>query len=268
MPILIGPGPTRGAGAGNPTLATTPPATAVVRKSRRLMIGPPCLACRKRGDYRLGRVGEYARPSLPTGRPSPRLSSVAAPWEARRGSRHEEIQLRDRLVVCCARARRRSRRTTAGRTSRATGHRLRVGRAASGRCHSGETCLNYFALARAGSSSRITRRLSNLHHDELASIATGTYPGTPGSGNVVYAPNAKGKTPRESPSTSPPAFIQDFGGGGKRSGCVPGQARSCRRCFRRHRREGSRRLPSGKFGAAFIQDYHAEASSSTRTAIR
>src|SRR4029450_4623673 len=60
MPILMGPwAHARPRYPGTPTLATTPPATAVVRKSRRFMVGPPWPGVGwKRGDYRPGGVGE------------------------------------------------------------------------------------------------------------------------------------------------------------------------------------------------------------------
>src|SRR5947207_41790 len=73
---------------------------------------------------------------------------------------------------------------------------------------------NYFALARSGV-------VFSDHHAvyptftmmNSASIATGTYPGTHGFyGNVVYAPNAKGKNAKGvAIDFSAPAFIEDFG---------------------------------------------------------
>ena len=46
-----------------------------------------------------------------------------------------------------------------------------------------------------------------------ASIATGTYPGVHGFyGNVVYAPNARGKNAKGADiDFSAPSFIEDFG---------------------------------------------------------
>src|SRR5262245_9837273 len=73
---------------------------------------------------------------------------------------------------------------------------------------------NYFALARSGV-------LFKDHHAvyptftmmNSASIATGTYPGTHGFyGNVVYAPNARGKNAKGvAIDFAAPAFIEDFG---------------------------------------------------------
>ena len=73
---------------------------------------------------------------------------------------------------------------------------------------------NYFALARSGV-------VFTDHHAvyptftmmNAASIATGTYPGTHGFyGNVVYAPNARGKNAKGLDiDFSAPAFIEDFG---------------------------------------------------------
>src|SRR5712692_967272 len=77
-----------------------------------------------------------------------------------------------------------------------------------------ETMPNYFALARSGV-------VFSDHHAvyptftmmNSASIATGTYPGRHGFyGNVVYAPNAKGKNAKGvAVDFSAPAFIEDFG---------------------------------------------------------
>src|SRR6516225_1556475 len=73
---------------------------------------------------------------------------------------------------------------------------------------------NYFALARSGA-------VFADHHSVFptftmmnsASIATGTYPGRHGFyGNVVYAPNARGKNAKGSDiDFSAPAFVEDFG---------------------------------------------------------
>src|SRR5262245_50674923 len=73
---------------------------------------------------------------------------------------------------------------------------------------------NYFALAR-------TAVVFADHHAvyptftmmNSASIATGTYPGAHGFyGNVVYAPNARGKNAKGvAIDFAAPAFIEDFG---------------------------------------------------------
>src|SRR5438067_2642569 len=77
-----------------------------------------------------------------------------------------------------------------------------------------ENMPNYFALARSGT-------VFADHHAvyptftmmNSASIATGTYPGVHGFyGNVVYAPNARGKNAKGADiDFSAPAFIEDFG---------------------------------------------------------
>lgn len=76
-----------------------------------------------------------------------------------------------------------------------------------------ENMPNYFALARSGA-------IFADHHSvyptftmmNSASIATGTYPAVHGFyGNVVYAPNARGKNAKGSDiDFSAPAFIEDF----------------------------------------------------------
>src|SRR4029453_8308525 len=63
MPILIGPwAHARRRYPGTPTLATTPPATAVVRKSRRFMVGPPWPVAVESGVI-IGREGPESRAS-------------------------------------------------------------------------------------------------------------------------------------------------------------------------------------------------------------
>jgi len=77
-----------------------------------------------------------------------------------------------------------------------------------------ENMPNYFALARSGvvfaDHHAVYPTFTMMNS---ASIATGTYPGTHGFyGNVVYAPNAKGKNAKGvAIDFGAPAFIEDFG---------------------------------------------------------
>jgi predicted AlkP superfamily pyrophosphatase or phosphodiesterase len=77
-----------------------------------------------------------------------------------------------------------------------------------------ETMPHYFALARSGvvfaDHHAVYPTFTMMNS---ASIATGTYPGRHGFyGNVVYAPNAKGKNAKGTAiDFSAPAFIEDFG---------------------------------------------------------
>ena len=77
-----------------------------------------------------------------------------------------------------------------------------------------ENMPNYFALARSGvvfaDHHAVYPTFTMMNS---ASIATGTYPGVHGFyGNVVYAPNARGKNAKGSDiDFSAPAFIEDFG---------------------------------------------------------
>src|SRR5205823_12234271 len=73
---------------------------------------------------------------------------------------------------------------------------------------------NYFALARSGvvfaDHHAVYPTFTMMNS---ASIATGTYPAVHGFyGNVVYAPNARGRSAKGSEiDFSAPAFIEDFG---------------------------------------------------------
>src|SRR5437667_1474872 len=77
-----------------------------------------------------------------------------------------------------------------------------------------ENMPNYFRLARSGvvfaDHHAVYPTFTMMNS---ASIATGTYPGSHGFyGNVVYAPNAKGKNAKGvAIDFSAPAFIEDFG---------------------------------------------------------
>ena len=77
-----------------------------------------------------------------------------------------------------------------------------------------ENMPNYFALARSGvvfaDHHAVYPTFTMMN---AASIATGTYPGTHGFyGNVVYAPNARGKNAKALDiDFTAPAFIEDFG---------------------------------------------------------
>jgi len=92
-----------------------------------------------------------------------------------------------------------------------------------------ENMPNYFALARSGvvfaDHHAVYPTFTMMNS---ASIATGTYPGMHGFyGNVVYAPNAKGRTQRESRSTFLPRRSSRTSVWWKRARFVPGQADAC-----------------------------------------
>ena len=121
-----------------------------------------------------------------------------------------------------------------------------------------ETMPNYFALARSGV-------VFSDHHAvyptftmmNSASIATGTYPGRHGFyGNVVYAPNAKGKNAKGlAIDFSAPAFIEDFGVVEAVRDAYQGRLTRVSTMLQAAQARGLTTAAVGKFGAAFIQDY-------------
>ena len=122
-----------------------------------------------------------------------------------------------------------------------------------------ENMPNYFALARSGV-------VFSDHHAvyptftmmNSASIATGTYPGSHGFyGNVVYAPNAKGKNAKGvAIDFSAPAFIEDFGVVEGVRDSYQGKLTLVPTMLQVAQAKGLITAAVGKFGAAFIQDYH------------
>src|SRR6267378_3820617 len=117
---------------------------------------------------------------------------------------------------------------------------------------------NYFALARSGT-------VFADHHAvyptftmmNSASIATGTYPGMHGFyGNVVYAPNAKGKNAKGvAIDFLAPAFIEDFGVVEAVRDSYQGRLTLVSTMLQAAQAKGLTTVAIGKFGAAFIQDY-------------
>jgi len=105
-----------------------------------------------------------------------------------------------------------------------------------------ENMPNYFGLARSGIVSADRHAVyPTFTMMDSAFIATGTYPGTHGFyGNVVYAPNAKGKNSKGvAIDCSAPAFIEDFGVVRSGPGLVSGQADACvDNAPKRRRRKG------------------------------
>ncbi len=93
-----------------------------------------------------------------------------------------------------------------------------------------ENMPNYFALARSGvvfaDHHAVYPTFTMMNS---ASIATGTYAGMHGFyGNVVYAPNAKGKNAKGvAIDFGAPAFIEDFGVVEAVRDYVPRQAHAC-----------------------------------------
>src|SRR5881275_1014671 len=121
-----------------------------------------------------------------------------------------------------------------------------------------ENMPNYFALARSGV-------IFADHHAvyptftmmNSASIATGRYPGMHGFyGNVVYAPNAKGKNAKGADiDFSAPAFIEDFGVVEAVREAYDGELTLVSTMLQAAQAGGLTTAAVGKFGAAFIQDY-------------
>jgi len=118
---------------------------------------------------------------------------------------------------------------------------------------------NYFALARSGvvfaDHHAVYPTFTMMNS---ASIATGTYPGTHGFyGNVVYAPNAKGKNAKGvAIDFSAPAFIEDFGVVEAVRDSYQGKLTRVSTLLQAAQAKGLTTAAVGKFGAAFIQDYH------------
>src|SRR5438128_7868658 len=122
-----------------------------------------------------------------------------------------------------------------------------------------ENMPNYFALARSGvvfaDHHAVYPTFTMMNS---ASIATGTYPGMHGFyGNVVYAPNAKGKNAKGvAIDFSAPAFIEDFGVVEGVRDSYQGKLTLVPTMLQVAQAKGLITAAVGKFGAAFIQDYH------------
>src|SRR5438309_8112581 len=118
---------------------------------------------------------------------------------------------------------------------------------------------NYFALARSGvvfaDHHAVYPTFTMMNS---ASIATGTYPGMHGFyGNVVYAPNAKGKNAKGvTIDFLAPAFIEDFGVVEAVRDSYQGRLTLVSTMLQAAQAKGLTTAAVGKFGAAFIQDYH------------
>jgi len=122
-----------------------------------------------------------------------------------------------------------------------------------------ETMPHYFALARSGvvfaDHHAVYPTFTMMNS---ASIATGTYPGRHGFyGNVVYAPNAKGKNAKGTAiDFSAPAFIEDFGVVEAVRDSYQGRLTLVPTLLQAAQAKGLTTVAVGKFGAAFIQDFH------------
>jgi arylsulfatase A-like enzyme len=121
-----------------------------------------------------------------------------------------------------------------------------------------ENMPHYFALARSGvvfaDHHAVYPTFTMMNS---ASIATGTYPGRHGFyGNVVYAPNAKGKNAKGAViDFSAPAFIEDFGVVEAVRDAYQGRLTLVPTMLQAAQARGLTTAAVGKFGAAFIQDY-------------
>src|SRR5438105_1027908 len=121
-----------------------------------------------------------------------------------------------------------------------------------------ENMPNYFALARSGvvfADHHAVYPTFTMRNS--ASIATGTYPGIHGFyGNVVYAPNAKGKNAKGvAIDFMAPAFIEDFGVVEAERDSYQGRLTPVSTMLQAAQAKGLTTAAIGKFGAAFIQDY-------------
>src|SRR5438094_170124 len=122
-----------------------------------------------------------------------------------------------------------------------------------------ENMPNYFALARAGvvfaDHHAVYPTFTMMNS---ASIATGTYPGMHGFyDNVVYAPNGKGKNAKGvAIDFLAPAFIEDFGVVEAVRDSYQGRLTLVSTMLQAAQAKGLTTAAVGKFGAAFIQDYH------------
>jgi arylsulfatase A-like enzyme len=121
-----------------------------------------------------------------------------------------------------------------------------------------ENMPNYFALARSGvvfaDHHAVYPTFTMMNS---ASIATGTYPGTHGFyGNVVYAPNGRGKNAKNvAIDFAAPAFIEDFGVVEAVRDSYQGRLTLVSTMLQAAQAKGLTTATVGKFGAAFIQDY-------------
>ena len=121
-----------------------------------------------------------------------------------------------------------------------------------------ENMPNYFALARSGvvfaDHHAVYPTFTMMNS---ASIATGTYSGVHGFyGNVVYAPNARGKNAKGVDiDFSAPAFIEDFGVVEAVRESYQGKLTLVSTMLQAAQAKGLSTAAVGKFGAAFIQDY-------------
>jgi arylsulfatase A-like enzyme len=121
-----------------------------------------------------------------------------------------------------------------------------------------ENMPNYFALARFGvvfaDHHAVYPTFTMMNS---ASIATGAYPGVHGFyGNVVYAPNARGKNAKGVDiDFSAPAFIEDFGVVEAVRESYQGKLTLVSTMLQAAQAKGLSTAAIGKFGAAFIQDY-------------
>src|SRR5437870_9661017 len=117
---------------------------------------------------------------------------------------------------------------------------------------------NYFTLARSGvvfaDHHAVYPTFTMMNS---ASIATGTYPGAHGFyGNVVYAPNARGKNAKGANiDFSAPVFIEDFGVVEAVRESYQGKLTLVSTMLQAAQAKGLTTATIGKFGAAFIQDY-------------
>src|SRR5213596_653726 len=122
-----------------------------------------------------------------------------------------------------------------------------------------ENMPNYFSLARSGvvfaDHHAVYPTFTMMNS---ASIATGTYPGKHGFySNVVYAPNAKGKNAKGvAIDFLAPAFIEDFGVVEAVRDSYQGRLTLVSTMLQAAQTKGLTTAAVGKFGAAFIQDYH------------
>src|SRR2546426_11822441 len=121
-----------------------------------------------------------------------------------------------------------------------------------------ENMPHYFALARSGvvfaDHHAVYPTFTMMNS---ASIATGTYPGVHGFyGNVVYAPQARGKNAKGvAIDFSAPAFIEDFGVVEAVRESYQGKLTLVSTMLQAAQAKGLATVAIGKFGAAFIQDY-------------
>jgi arylsulfatase A-like enzyme len=122
-----------------------------------------------------------------------------------------------------------------------------------------ENMPNYFTLARSGvvfaDHHAVYPTFTMMNS---ASMATGTYPSVHGFyGNVVYAPKATGKNAKGAAiDFVAPAFIEDFGVVEAVRDSYQGKLTLVSTMLQAAQAKGLTTATVGKFGAAFIQDYH------------